>query len=90
MGQRMMPGQEPYTDAEAKRLSALVDDAAAGDPGEQNEPYCPGCDLHEAERVVLEPFTDEVCGETLRCPACGDLYEYTTGGLLWLCHSVVD
>ena len=34
---RMMPGQEPYTDAELARVSALVADAAAGDPGEGAE-----------------------------------------------------
>lgn len=34
---RMMPGQTPYTPDEWSRLAALVHDAAAGDPGEENE-----------------------------------------------------
>jgi hypothetical protein len=33
----MMPGQEPYTDAERAQLYELVSDAAAGDPGERGE-----------------------------------------------------
>ena len=35
---KMMPGQEPYTPAELTTLYGLVADAAAGDPGEANEP----------------------------------------------------
>src|SRR3990172_3011535 len=35
---RMMPGQEPYPPAELDTLHAVVHDAAAGDPGETNEP----------------------------------------------------
>ena len=35
---KMMPGQEPYTEDETKRLYALVHDAATGDPGERDEP----------------------------------------------------
>lgn len=35
---RMMPGQEPYTPEEQARASALVTDAAMGDPGEAAEP----------------------------------------------------
>lgn len=35
---RMMPGQEPYTEAEHAQLAALVADAAEGDPGELAEP----------------------------------------------------
>jgi hypothetical protein len=34
---RMMPGQEPYTEAETAQLYALVEDAANGDPGERDE-----------------------------------------------------
>lgn len=34
---KMMPGQEPYTDEELKRLEALVAAAAEEDPGEENE-----------------------------------------------------
>lgn len=35
---RMMPGQTPYTPEEREQLARLVHDAAAGDPGEQEEP----------------------------------------------------
>lgn len=35
---KMMPGQEPYTPAELTTLYGMVADAAAGDPGEANEP----------------------------------------------------
>lgn len=35
---KMMPGQTPYTDAERATLYQAVADAAAGDPGEANEP----------------------------------------------------
>ena len=35
---KMMPGQEPYTDAELLAVYALVADAAKGDPGERAEP----------------------------------------------------
>jgi hypothetical protein len=34
---RMMPGSEPYTDAELTRLYKLISEAAAGDPGEHYE-----------------------------------------------------
>lgn len=34
---RMMPGQTPYTPEEQKKLNHLVNEAAAGDPGERNE-----------------------------------------------------
>lgn len=34
---RMMPGQDPYTEAELEQLYELVADAADGDPGEAGE-----------------------------------------------------
>jgi hypothetical protein len=36
--EKMMPGQEPYTDDELRALHNLVSDAAEGDPGERDEP----------------------------------------------------
>jgi len=47
--EKMMPGQEPYTEKERQRRDKLVADAAAGDPGELGEqpdfrpPPTPGC-----------------------------------------------
>ena len=38
---KMMPCQEPYTPAEYLALTEAIDDAAAGDPGEADEP--PSC-----------------------------------------------
>jgi hypothetical protein len=35
--ERMMPGQEPYTEAERALRDALIAAAAAGDPGEAGE-----------------------------------------------------
>lgn len=35
--EKMMPGEEPYTEAERKQRNALVRDAASGDPGEAGE-----------------------------------------------------
>jgi len=34
---KMLPGQEPYTEEELRRLYSLVNNAAAEDPGEQAE-----------------------------------------------------
>ena len=33
----MIPGQTPYTDEEMEKLKSMVAEAAADDPGEQNE-----------------------------------------------------
>jgi len=35
--EKMMPGQEPYTEAEREQRDRLVAEAAEGDPGEANE-----------------------------------------------------
>lgn len=34
----MMPGQDSYSPAELRQLYAMVEEAAYGDPGEQDEP----------------------------------------------------
>jgi len=63
---RMMPGQQaPYTGAELRQLYAMVGAAAAGDPGERNEPHP---QLARLERVAsqLPPApTCRCCGREL-------------------------
>jgi hypothetical protein len=39
--QKMLPGQEPYTEAELAQLYGMVRDAAVGDPGEEDEREAP-------------------------------------------------
>lgn len=38
MKEKMMPGQEPYTDEERAQRDALIEGACLSDPGEENEP----------------------------------------------------
>ena len=55
--EKMMPGQEPYTPEEKKKLRELIEDAAKGDPGEL------------AEEEVIE----RVKGEDMEIPNAGDV-----------------
>lgn len=76
--QTMMPGQKPYTQAELKALYALVADAAAGDPGEQDEPgllifASPTgciCGMPDWDTATLTGGDCRSIGCDPRCPSC--------------------
>jgi hypothetical protein len=85
---KMMPGQEPYTAAEQEQLAQLVSDAAAGDPGEANEPLNPcwcngyasfvlGEAYIERQGNIVHEVAIEGCAyatpDSYHCPTCDEL-----------------
>lgn len=63
---RMMPGQEPYSQRDLDRLYRLIDDAAAGDPGEAGEAEARAAfDPREIAAIVAAGDDIE------RCDDCG-------------------
>lgn len=61
----MIPGQEPYTEAELASLYSLVADAAEGDEGELNEGSVIAAVLDRPEPVTLPPLSADERNELL-------------------------
>jgi len=63
---KMMPGQEPYSAEELKKLHQLVSDAADDDPGEENESVEESFEEDKKERRLMVPFMERVSSDRAR------------------------
>ena len=57
---KMMPGQEPYTEEEYKKVTDMIGDASLGDPGEEGEEVFLREDAEDVLGSDVEEFEDDV------------------------------